>query len=92
VGITILLFMVAMVMVVSMSPESVPLCFSPSVTSAQTATASQNGIAPIRTVCPSGEDPPNGPYTRQPEGRNIRIVAGLGLVGCAVAAPLPFAN
>jgi hypothetical protein len=56
------------------------------VTSAQTATASQNGIAPIRTVCPSGEDPPNGPYTRQPEGRNIRIVAGLGLVGGAIAA------
>jgi hypothetical protein len=86
VGITILLFMVAMVVVVSMSRESVPLCFSPSVTSAQTATASQDGIAPIRTVCPSGEDPPNGPYTRQPEGRDIRIVAGLSLVGGAIAA------
>jgi len=88
VGVTILLFMATMVTVVSIDPKSLPLCFTPSITSAQVDEGNQVDRPATRTVCPSGEDPINGPFTRQPGRKDISIVAGLGVVGGAVAAAL----
>jgi hypothetical protein len=92
VGVTILLFMAALVTVVSITPQSVPLCFSPSITAAQAGVTSQSDSQPTRTVCPGGEDPLGGPYTHKPENRDIGIVAGLGLVGGALAAAFAIRN
>jgi hypothetical protein len=94
VAITILLFMGCMIVVVSVSPDSVPLCFNPSITSAQAAATSQDGpdAKDVRTVCPSGQDPPTGPYDHKPERRDIWIVAGLGLLGGAIAAAFAIRN
>lgn len=94
VGVTILLFMAALVAVVSISPQSVPLCFRPSITAAQASSPSE-GDSPAgttRTVCPGGEDPVGGPYDHVPERRDIGIVAGLGLVGGALAAAFAIRN
>jgi hypothetical protein len=80
----IALFVGGLVLIVSRSPASMPLCFQPSITVLQ-STAS--GIT--RTVCPSGEDrePLGPPQTRRrPEPGDVRIVAGLGLLGGALAA------
>jgi hypothetical protein len=92
VGVTILIFMAVMVAVVSASPESVPLCFTPSVTASQAGTANPDDTASTRTVCPGGQDEPNGPYTHEPEPQDIGIVAGLGLVGGALAGALAIRN
>jgi hypothetical protein len=73
----IAVFMIAMVVIVSRSPASMPLCFQPTTASG------------VRTVCPSGEDPqplPSGQSPRQPAPADIMIVAGLGLLGGALAA------
>lgn len=92
VGVTILLFMAAMVAVVWNSPQSVPLCFTPSITAAQSGVPAPGGSATTRTVCPSGEDPPTGRYTRGPQSEDIGIVAGLGLVGGALAGAFAIRN
>lgn len=92
VGVTILLFMAALVTVVSIFPESVPLCFSPSITAAQAGSTGQSGSPPTRTVCPGGEDPVGGPYAQKPEHEDISIVAGLGLVGGALGAAFAIRN
>jgi hypothetical protein len=93
VAVTILLFMGGMVVIVSVSPDSVPLCFNPSITSAQAAATSQDGDGKdVRTVCPAGQDPPTGPYDHKPERRDIWIVAGLGLLGGAIAAAFAIRN
>ncbi|MFR9778426.1 hypothetical protein ACL02O_20535 [Micromonospora sp. MS34] len=80
------LFMTALVVVVAKYPDAMPLCFKPSITAPQTT---PNGPA-TRTVCPSGEDPPSAaPGTDQPqhpEPGDVIIVAGLGLLGGALAA------
>ena len=92
VGVTILLLMAVMVVIVSLSPDSVPFCFNPSVTSAQAAAAGQTGTDPTRTVCPAGEDPPTGPYDHKPDRRDVWIVTGLGLLGGAIAAAFAIRN
>jgi hypothetical protein len=84
VGVTILLLMTVMVAIVSFSPESVPLCFNPSFTSAQTSATSQSSNQPVQTVCPAGES--------KPEWRDIWIVTGLGLLGGAIAAAFAIRN
>lgn len=90
VGATILVFMSAMVVVVAVSPDSVPLCFEPTVTAGQAGQAA--GTPPsTRTVCPSGEEAVGGPI-RPPSPEDIAIVAGLGLVGGALAAALAIRN
>jgi len=79
------IFMIGLVVVVTNSPSSMPLCFHPSVTSGQSATGEDT-----RSVCPSGQDPitplPPGRQPRQPEARDVMIVAGLGLLGGALGA------
>ena len=95
VGVTILLFMAVMVTLVSFSPESVPLCFTPSITAPQpggTTGGTTGGTDATRTVCPGGEDAPNPPYNHQPEPQDIGIVAGLGLVGGALAGAFAIRN
>jgi hypothetical protein len=117
-------FMVILVALVWRTPQSMPLCFEPSITSAQppgqgspsatgtptpvpsaaptpsaskapttpaptaapTAAATQQPIL-SRRVCPSGQDPSTGVSTpREPTSKDVAIVAGLGLLGGAVAA------
>jgi len=72
----ITVFMIAMVVIVSRSPASMPLCFHPTTESG------------VRTVCPSGESAPvpSGQSGRQPAPADVVIVAGLGLLGGALAA------
>ncbi|MGR6319020.1 hypothetical protein Q2K19_30865 [Micromonospora soli] len=80
------LFMTALVVVVARYPDAMPLCFTPSITAPQ---ATPNGPA-TRTVCPSGEDPPlavpDADQPQHPEPGDVIIVAGLGLLGGALAA------
>ena len=81
----IALFMTALVVVVAKYPDAMPLCFKPSIT----AQATPNGPA-TRTVCPSGEDPPqavpDADQQQHPEPGDVIIVAGLG---CSAAPWLP---
>jgi hypothetical protein len=69
-GVLILLFMVALVVVVSYFPQAMPLCFHPT-----------RADAGVITVCPSGEG-----VGRLPGAGDVAIVAGLGLIGGALAA------
>lgn len=109
------LFMAVLVVVVSRHPESMPLCFEPSVTvssandvapssssaatvptpsaSAKTASPAPQSVptettqSRERRVCPSGADPaPGVGNPRMPSPPDVWIVAGLGLLGGAVAA------
>jgi hypothetical protein len=89
VGATILIFMAAMIVVVAVSPDSVPLCFEPSITASQVGQTSDT--ASTRTVCPSGEEAIGGP-TRSPSPEDVAIVAGLGLLGGSLAAALAIRN
>jgi hypothetical protein len=88
----IALFMMALVVVVARYPDGMPLCFIPSITAAQATVDSPA----TRTVCPSGEDPPQampGADQRQkPEPGDVIIVAGLGLLGGALAAAFAIRN
>jgi hypothetical protein len=80
----IALFIGGLVLIVSRSPSSMPLCFEPSITEVQ---STAGGIT--RTVCPGGADrEPLGPAAdrQRPEPGDVRIVAGLGLLGGALAA------
>jgi hypothetical protein len=90
--------------VVSLKPTSVPFCFSPPVeVSAQTlgtVPAQTLGTVPaqptsmlVRAVCPSGHDPAGGVLqARTPKRRDISIVAGLGMIGGALAAAVAIRN
>lgn len=71
---TVLLFVLVGVMIwlVAMHPQSMPLCFAPGVTGV-------GGGPAAPTICPSGDHMP-------PSSTDIMIVAGLGLLGSAVAA------
>jgi hypothetical protein len=71
----IFLLMVALAWVVAGYPDAMPLCFQPSDTGAGPAPAA--GSAAL--VCPSGEG-------RLPSAGDVLIVAGLGLLGGALAA------
>jgi hypothetical protein len=110
VSVVIAVFMAILVSVVWRTPTSMPLCFEPSITSAQSpgpaqaspsATDTPTAPAPSATptpsttqqpavsrrVCPSGQDPSTGVSNpRQPSSKDVAIVAGLGLLGGAVAA------
>ena len=103
----IFIFMAALVALVWRAPDSVPLCFEPSITSGQPAvlvpgtptaapTAAPSAAPPstlTRRVCPSGQDPPNGvSMPRGPSSRDVAIVAGLGVLGGAVAAAFAIRN
>jgi hypothetical protein len=106
----IAVFMAILVGVVWRTPESMPLCFEPSITSAQAVGPAQmlpsatetptvpapsatptpsttQQAAPTRRVCPSGQDPSSGVSTpREPTNKDVAIVAGMGLLGGALAA------
>jgi hypothetical protein len=73
----ILLLMVALVVVLWMFPQAMPLCFNPDVTGTPVPQTS-TGF----TVCPSGD----GATGRPPSPEDALIVAGLGLLGGALAA------
>jgi hypothetical protein len=79
------LFMLGLIMVVTRSPLSMPLCFHQSITSSLAASGETT-----RTVCPSGEDPSNPTVAitqgRKPDPSDVMIVAGLGLLGGALGA------
>ena len=85
----ILLFMVLFVVQVSDHPSGVPFCFQPEITTAQAAGAANgSGVSTAgtrRTVCPSGEQAVGGAPT-QPTPTDVCIVAGLGLLGGALAS------
>jgi hypothetical protein len=91
-SVTIAVFMIGLVVVVSSFPETMPLCFQPTITSnLSTQSLPQNTSAPARSVCPSGEDPAGGVIDaskRRPNPSDVKIVAGLGLLGGALASVL----
>jgi len=75
----IALLMGLLVWVVATHPSSMPLCFNPSAT-APGATVTGDGTAAQEVqACPSGD-------RRHPAGGDVLIVAGLGLLGGALAA------
>lgn len=74
----IALLMVVLVVVVRGHPDAMPLCFKPAIT----ATATQPQTT---TVCPSGD-------SHDPSGGDVIIVAGLGLLGGALAAAFAIRN
>jgi hypothetical protein len=79
----IALLMIVLVVVVQAHPNAMPLCFTPSVTSNGQAGAPAQP-APT-TVCPSGD-------RQNPSGGDVIIVAGLGLLGGALAAAFAIRN
>jgi hypothetical protein len=74
VAIMIAVFMGALVTIVALNPAGMPLCFSP-----ETGSKGLGGETQTKTVCPSGE-------TTSPSHSDVLIVAGLGLIGGALAA------
>jgi hypothetical protein len=77
----LLVLLGALVLLVARSPEAMPLCFTPGNTSVATTTAA----AEAQTVCPSGDG-------KHPSGGDVVIVAGLGLLGGALAAAFSIRN
>ena len=77
----IALLMVVLVVVVQSHPNAMPLCFNPAVT----GTGALGGPAAPTTVCPSGD-------RQDPSGGDVIIVAGLGLLGGALAAAFAIRN
>jgi hypothetical protein len=79
--------MIIIVSAVAFFPWAMPLCFEPTVPSAA-ATRNESGTESIRQVCPSGEDTKekDGMATlREPSPGDVITVAGLGLLGGALA-------
>lgn len=78
--------MIVIVTAVAFFPWAMPLCFEPTVPSAA-ATRIESGTESARQVCPSGEDTKeNGTEKLQnPSAADVIIVAGLGLLGGALA-------
>jgi hypothetical protein len=74
-GTLILILMAILTFVVSRRPDAMPLCFSPASSAETGASQAENPT----TVCPSGD-------RKDPSGGDIVIVAGLGLLGGALAA------
>jgi hypothetical protein len=70
---------------VASSPQAIPLCFSPSVTSGTSTPGQTGGTQQTAQVCPSGEQ-------QQPTSGDIFIIAGLGAVGGAVGAIVAIRN
>jgi hypothetical protein len=74
----VLLFLMgALAWLVAANPDAMPLCFTPNTGTAAAET--------IQTVCPSGDH-------KQPTGGDVLIVAGLGLLGGALAAAFSIRN
>lgn len=82
-GVLIALFTGAFVFVVAQFPTTMDLCFRPAVTTQQ---ATSEGT--VRKACPSGEDElaVAGGAGRRSQPADVIIVAGLGLLGGALAA------
>jgi hypothetical protein len=78
----LLVLLGALVLLVARSPEAMPLCFTPGNTSVSTTTTT---AAAAQTVCPSGDG-------KHPSGGDVVIVAGLGLLGGALAAAFSIRN
>jgi hypothetical protein len=83
----IALLMIVLVVVVQARPNAMPLCFKPAVTATgESPSGSIGGPAPIpTTVCPSGDG-------QNPSSGDVIIVAGLGLLGGALAAAFAIRN
>jgi hypothetical protein len=83
----IAVLMLVLTLVVRGHPSAMPLCFTPSVTAVGTGSQSQPAqqTQTARTVCPSGD-------RQKPSGGDVVIVAGLGLLGGALAAALAIRN
>jgi hypothetical protein len=80
------LLMIALVLVVQARPDAMPLCFNPGITnSGQAAGGTGTAAPPATTVCPSGD-------RQAPSGGDVVIVAGLGLLGGALAAAFAIRN
>lgn len=94
---TIFVFMAVLVIVVSFKPTAVPFCFNPPVevtaTERVAAPAGTSSADLVRGVCPSGHDPASGVLkARTPSSLDISIVAGLGMIGGALAAAVAIRN
>jgi hypothetical protein len=82
----IALLMVVLVLVVQARPDAMPLCFTPTVAATSEQPAAPGAPAPApTTVCPSGDG-------QVPSGGDVVIVAGLGLLGGALAAAFAIRN
>jgi hypothetical protein len=82
----ICLLMIGLVAVVGTHPDAMPLCFHPAAaSSAQAAQGSGTGAQEVTTVCPSGD-------RQAPSAGDVMIVAGLGLLGGALAAAFAIRN
>jgi hypothetical protein len=79
----IAVFMLGFVLIVSRNPTTIPLCFTPNATAAVTTQAPD---ATATIVCPHGE------FTGHPRdfaaAEDIAIIAGLGLLGSALASAI----
>lgn len=80
----IALLMIVLVVVVQARPNAMPLCFTPTVTAGQSPGLGGSAPAPT-TVCPSGD-------RQNPSAGDVVIVAGLGLLGGALAAAFAIRN
>ena len=78
----LLVLMSALVFLVARSPDAMPLCFEPGNTA---VAGSTTAAAQAQTVCPSGD-------RKYPSGGDVVIVAGLGLLGGALAAAFSIRN
>ena len=78
--------MLLIVLAVAFFPWAMPLCFEPTV-AAPAATRSESGTESVRQVCPSGEDTKENGKEKlhEPSAGDVIIVAGLGLLGGALA-------
>jgi hypothetical protein len=87
--VVIAVLMLGIVIAVALFPWTMPLCFEPTVPSAA-ATRNHAGTESTRKVCPSGEDTNEGgaDVLREPTREDVMIVAGLGLLGGALAGAL----
>jgi hypothetical protein len=82
------ILMLLIMLAVAFFPWALPLCFEPTVP-APAATRSESGTDPyaFRQVCPSGQDKKENGMNKlhEPSAGDVIIVAGLGLLGGALA-------
>jgi hypothetical protein len=85
-AIAISALMIIVVTAVAFFPWAMPLCFEPTVPSAA-ATRIESGTESARQVCPSGEDTKENDSEKlqNPSAGDVIIVAGLGILGGALA-------
>jgi hypothetical protein len=78
-AVLITVLMTGFVILVGLNPSTVPFCFTPGQTTASTDTATN-----AATVCPSGKSAPSS--------MDVRLIAGLGLLGGALSAAFSIRN